>query len=288
MQRPLRATSFLFLLITVATIAIDAPARADDHADVRLIPRVDRIYLAFSDTEHAQDLGAGLGAPIVTGPGYGLAAFASYALTELRDGGVLSQSPLRLHRFEAMLGGGAAFAPGWTVQGALGVAYASDLEAATWDAVQPTLSLMIHHVASDATAWAIGAAYTTGSPYTPLLPIIGFVHQAAGSPLRIDVLLPHHLRIDLETSPRLRLGLGTEARGTTWSVEGRRGTLALGRAGATEFAAVSVALFHPLRLEARLGVETTQYTLPTRTGDAVTTHALQSDVFAQLMLVVAP
>lgn len=282
MYRPLRAMPFFVLLI-----AITAPARAIADDALRLLPRVDRIYLAFSETDHTVDAGAGVGAPIVTGPGYGLAAFASYAFTELR-GGAFAQPPLHLHRFEAMLGGGAALAAGWTLQGALGVAYASDLEAASWDAVQPTVSMMIHHVAGDATAWAIGAAYTTGSPYASLLPIVGFVHQAPGAPLRIDVLLPHHLRIDYETSPRLRLGIGTEARGTTWSAQGRRGTLALGRAGATEFAAISVAIAGPLRLEARLGVETTQYTLATPAGTDVATQALQTDLFGQLMLVVAP
>src|SRR5262249_32278219 len=142
--------------------------------------------------------------PLVHGAGYGIALLAGYQATWLDAAVPGGDAHLRLHRFEATLAGGGSVAPGWSLAGSFGGAHASDLKQVTWARLQLTTSLTINHELGPSDAVVVGGIYSSTGELSPVLPALGYVHQRRGAPLRIDVLLPHHARVQYAVTPRLR------------------------------------------------------------------------------------
>jgi hypothetical protein len=225
-------------------------------------------------------------APLVRGDGYGSALLLGYGATQLDVGP--GDHDFTLHRFEATLAGGGALAPGWSLRGSVGAAYASDLHVATWSALQVTSAAMVHHVLGPSDAVVVGIVYTSTSELYPVLPIIGYVHQREGSALRFDVLLPHHVRAEYELGPQLRAALGIEVVGNTWVVHPAAIELRARRAGGASFGELRLAVSELVCLEARVGVSVDRYTLPAMTGSTTVDQPLRAAAFAQLAVIVAP
>ncbi len=262
-------------------------------ADRRLSPRTDAVYLSFSqihdDVLVSRDLRISAGAPLVRGDGFGFGVFQRYATTWI-DSDELLPSALVLHRFDLMLGGGARLAPGWSLRGAVGVTYASDLHEhdLSWQPFQLTVAALVRHPLGPSDAWMAGVAYSSGSSLYPVLPTLGYVHQQAGAPFRFDALLPHHVRAVYDLSPRWYGALGIEVHGDKWLVRGMRQSIDTRRDGGAIFGELGVAAVGAVHVECRLGLSVDRYTLPDVMTDTSQRLSLRPAAFTQLLAVVAP
>ena len=211
--------------------------------------------------------------------GYGV-THLDVATDEVHDG-------FELHRFEATLGGGATLAPGRSLRASIGTAYASDLHAGAWPALQLTSSAMIHWVLGPDDAVVVGAVYTSTAEFLPVLPIVGYVHQRDGSRFRFDVFLPRHVRAEYELHRCVRGAVGVEAMGNTWAVA-MRSQQRIRRAGGSLFGELGFVLTRSMRLEARAGLSVARYTVPADASGAIIDDSLRPAGFAQLALLLAP
>jgi hypothetical protein len=236
----------------------------------------------------ARDLQLKAAAPLVRGDGYGAALMLSFDSTHLDI--ATDDAELDLYRFETMIGGGMALAPGWSLRGSVGTAYSSDLRDATWSALQYTTSAMIHHVVGPSDALVGGLVYTSSSSFIPVLPLLGYVHQRDGSPLRFDVFLPHHARVEYEVRSWLRTAVGTEVFGSTWMLKlaPNQSDVSARRQGGAGFAEVQWCMTRMLHVEARGGIAVERYTLPMQPAGAPQDQPLRASAFGQLSFVVAP
>ncbi len=279
--------------------AISAPDPAPPPAaerprgeGMRLSPRVDAVLVSYMTTLSGdiatRDVIGKAAAPLVRGNGYGVALLGGYAGTHLDTRMSEGDSHLRVHRFEATLGGGGGLAPGWSLRGSLGVAHASDLEAFRWNSLQATLSGSVHHVLGPSDAVVVGLVYTSTAEFFPVLPLIGYVHQRERSPFRLDVFLPRHARVQYALAPRVRGALGIEALGTTWNIHTARGTLDAKRGAGATFAELEFGVTPLIYLQARAGVLVAKYTLPAEQDGVTLERGLRAAGFAQLAVVLAP
>ncbi|HET9620304.1 MAG TPA: hypothetical protein VFP84_02980 [Kofleriaceae bacterium] len=268
-----------------------------DHAPSpgqRLSPRADVVLASISNVHsgayNVQDLKLKAAAPLARGNGYGLALLLNYDATRIDTPGPMTTDRLTLHRFEAMLGGGVGVAPGWSLRGSFGVSHSSDLEATTWQAVEVTSTAMLHHVITPSDAIVFGVVYTSTAQLFPVLPLLGYVHQAEGSPFRLDIFLPHHVRAEYALLHRLRGALGLEAAGDTWTVHlaKTRGEQLATREGGAVFAELSLLATNMVHVEARAGMSVDRYEIPTATDTMPHDQPLRAASFAQLQVVVAP
>jgi len=271
----------------------DSSPETEDAATAarRLAPRNDSVYLSiykiYEPSLSSRDVRVGVGAPVLRGDGYGVGLFQRYAATWI-EGDQLPDE-LVLHRFDVMLGGGGRLAPGWSLRGALGVSYGSDLQlgGVASAAFGVTTAALVHHALGPSDAIIFGAAYASSSSFYPVLPIIGYVHQRAGSRFRFDAQLPHHVRVSYDLTPRLQAALGLEVHGDKWLVHGTRAQLDTRRDGGSAFAELGVAVAGPVRLDVRVGISVDRYTLPDVMTDTSHEGALAISGFAQLLAVVA-
>jgi hypothetical protein len=259
---------------------------------MRLSPRVDAVLVSWMTTlggdVATRDVIVKAAAPLVRGDGYGVALLGSYAGTHLDTRMPEGNAHLRVHCFEATLGGGVGLLPGWSLRGSLGVAHASDLAVFRWSSLQLTSSATVHHVLGPADAVVVGAVYTSIAEFSPVLPMIGYVHQREGSPFRLDVFLPHHARVQYALARRLRGALGIEALGTTWNIHTGRGTQDAKRGAGATFGEIELGLTSLLYLQARAGVLIARYTLPSERDGMTLERGLGAGGFAQLAVVVVP
>ena len=274
----------------VDTVTSTAPDPVKPPAP-HLSPRNDAVLVSIStihnDAYAVSDLRLKAAAPIARGDHYGVALMLNYDATRID----MPAMPvdLTLHKFEAMLGGGTRIAPDWSLRGSFGVSHSSDLVDSTWQAVAVTSSAMLHHIVTPSDAIVFGVAYTSTAQVFPVLPLLGYVHQRAGSPFRLDIFLPHHVRAEYTLSPRLRGTLGLEAAGDTWTVHLPRTSEQLAtREGGATFAELSFAATDLIHLEARAGLSVDRYALPRPMDNMVENQPLRASSFAQLLLVVAP
>jgi hypothetical protein len=274
------------VLLATSGVAAAEPAVP---ASRRLSPRVDAVLVSYSATRNGSlsttDLRLKAGAPIVRGDGYGLALLAGYDGTHIDVAMADGEHHLSLHRLDATLAGGAGLAPDWSIRGSLGTAYSSDLRVGSWSAVQVTSSAMLHHVLGPSDGVVFGVVYTSTGELFPVLPIVGYVHQREGSPVRFDVFLPRHARVEYELGPRLRGALGIEVNGNTWVLQAAADSAR--RAGGAVFAELEVFATQLVRLEARAGMSVDRYRLPA-TMDTSYEQPLRAAAFAQLAVVVVP
>lgn len=276
-----------------------------DHADVpalpaeppvsdgqRLSPRTDMVLTSITTTHNSgldvRDLRLKAAAPLVRGDGYGLALLMNYGATWLSYPSGSASEELTLHRFEAMVGGGAGMADDWSLRGSFGVSHSSDLVDSTWDALQATACMMLHKVATPSDAVMFGAVYTSASQLVPVLPLFAYVHQAPGSPFRFDLFLPHHVRVEYGLSQRWRSAAGLEASGDTWAVHMGHASQQASREGGAVFGELQLQLTRMLHAEARAGMSVDRYELPMQAGGPVQSLGLRASTFGQLSLVVAP
>lgn len=257
----------------------------------KLSPRSDAVLASYTATRDADlatwDLRLKAGAPLVRGDGFGVALLADYAATHLALDMPEGDEELTLHRFEATLGGGAGIAPGWSLRGSFGVNYGTDLQRATTDALRVTASAMAHHVLGPSDAVLAGAVYTQADEILPVLPLLGYVHQRDGSPLRIDVFLPHHARAEYALWPRVRGAFGLETFGSTWLLQMAQSQMRARRAGGSLFGELELLATSLVRVQARLGLTVARYTLPAPDGTP-RDFPLRAAGFAQLAIVVEP
>jgi hypothetical protein len=262
-------------------------------ADRRLSPRNDAVYLSVWQIHDgvlvSRDVRIGAGAPLVRGDGFGVGVFGRYATTWI-DSDELLPGALALHRFDLMLGGGSRLAPGWSLRGAVGVTYASDLHvhAPSWQPFQLTVAALVRHPLGPSDAWLAGVAYASSSGLYPVLPTLGYVHQRAGAPFRFDALLPHHVRAVYDLTPRWYGALGIEVHGDRWLVRGTRQSIDTRRDGGAIFGELGVAAVGAVHVECRLGLSVDRYTLPDAMTDTGHRLSLRPAAFAQLLAVVAP
>ncbi len=292
-------------VVSIALAVAAAEAEADDSGDAarppepaaaaaearKLSPRTDAVMAAYSAMYDGdlttQDLRVRAGAPLVRGDSFGLGLLLGYDLTHWGFTAQSGEGDLALHRFEATLGGGGALAPGRSLRASLGVAYGSDLRDATWSALQLTSSAMVHWVLGPDDAIVVGAVYTSTAELLPVLPIFGYVHQRNGSPVRIDIFIPKHVRAEYDLHPCIRGALGVEVLGNTWIAQWMQSQGTVKRAGGTAFGELGFRLTPRTRLEARLGLAVMRNTLPALAG-VMHENALRPGSFAQLALRFVP
>lgn len=274
---------------------VEPPAVAAEPAvsdGQRLSPRTDIVMASMATTHNAaldvRDLRLKAAAPLVRGDGYGLALMMNYGATWLSYPAGSTSEQLTLHRFEAMVGGGAGLADGWSLRGSVGVSYSSDLGDENWDALQATACMMLHKVATPSDAVMFGAVYTSASQLFPVLPLFAYVHQAPGSPFRFDLFLPHHVRAEYSLSHRWRGAAGLEASGDTWSVHMGHASQQATREGGAVFGEIQLQLTRMLHAEARAGMSVDRYTLPMQLDGPIESLGVRASTFGQLSLVVAP
>jgi hypothetical protein len=278
---------------------IDSVARstAEAHAPSpgqRLSPRSDVVLMSASSVNNSsyavQDFKLKAAAPLARGSGYGLALLLNYDATRIDAPMTTSTDHLTLHRFEAMVGGGAGIAPDWSLRGAFGVSHSSDLEASTWGALQVTSTAMLHHVVTPSDAIVFGVVYTSTAQLFPVLPLFGYVHQREGSPFRLDIFLPHHVRAEYALFSRLHSAVGIEAMGDTWTVHmaHARGEQLATREGGAIYGELSLFATNMIHIEARAGMSVDRYELPSMMDPVVHDQPLRAARFAQLQVVVAP
>jgi len=272
--------------------ADDEPAREDTKArDRRLAPRNDTVFVSISqlhdDELASRDQRVSIGAPVLRGDRYGAGLFLRYQTTWIDSDRFLARG-LVVHRFDVMLGGGGQLTPGWLIRGGLGTTYASDLHQSSpaFEAVHSTAAVIVRHVIGPGDAWLAGIAYASSSNLYPILPILGYVHEQPGSPFRIDVQLPHHVRVEYRFTGTLNAAFGLEAHGDVWLVAGMHRDLDARRNGGAVFGELGVAAYGPIELELRLGVAIDSYTLPSVMTDTTIDLPLRPSSFGQLLVVV--
>jgi hypothetical protein len=257
----------------------------------RLSPRSDAVLASCTATLNAElaayDFRLRAGVPLLRGDGYGVALLGGYGATRLDVALPDLEPELTLHRFEAILGGGAAIAAGWSLRGSFGLAHSSDLRDSTWSALQVTSSAMAHHVLGPADAVIVGIIYSQSAELSPVLPILGYVHQREASPFRIDIFLPHHVRAEYELTPRLRGALAIETAGSTWVLQMGPAERRARRAGGSLFGEIDLSATQLVRLEARLGLSIDRYTLPQLDGSP-REQPLRAAAIAQLSILIVP
>jgi len=283
--------------LALIAAALAGTARADDAAAVherQLSPRNDTMFLSMSqihdDELISRDLRLSAGVPLLRGDGYGLALFQRYAVTEMQSERYLADD-LVLHRFDVMVGGGARLAPEWSLRGAIGLTYASDLHigGVSADAMHGTAAAIVHHVLGPSDAMSVGVAYASSSELLVVLPILGYVHQRAGSPFRFDAELPHHVRAVYAFAPAWEAAFGIEVHGDVWLASGMRENVEVRRSGGAMFLELGLAAYGPIRVEARGGLSVDTYRLPDPTmPDATRDLGLRPASFAQLQVTVLP
>jgi hypothetical protein len=289
-----RLTGALILLGVAAagasaeTTGDAAPAAPSATEAAKLSPRTDGVMAAYSATYDGelttQDLRLKAAAPLVRGPAFGLGLLAGYAMTHLAFPTETGDDSLRLHRFEATLAAGSTLAPGRSIRVSLGTAYASDLRVSAWSALQVTSSATVHWVLGSDDAILLGAVYTSAPEFSPVLPIIGYVHQRDGSRFRFDMFIPKHVRAEYELHPRVRGALGIEALGNIWAVQRLQAEQSVKRAGGSIFGELGFQLARWMRLEVRAGVCVMRHTLPADAIDAESEQSLRAGGFTQLLL----
>jgi hypothetical protein len=266
-----------------------APPPADAR---KLSPRTEAVMAAYSATYDGElttrDLRLKGGVPLVRRDGFGVGLLLGYGLTRLGFATEDREEDLKLHRFEAMLGGGGALAPGRSLRMSIGTAYASDLRDSTWSALQFTSTAMLHWVLGPDDAILLGALYTSSPELSPVLPILGYVHQRDGSRFRFDMFLPRHVRAEYELHSCIRGALGIEALGNTWAVQPMQSQDSVRRAGGAMFGELAFRLTQHTRLEARIGVSVQRHTLPPQASDAMRARSLRPAGFTQLAFLIAP
>jgi hypothetical protein len=270
----------------------DGDELAHDDAKLRdrqLAPRNDSVFASFSqlhdDEIASRDMRISLGAQVLHGDDYGVGLFQHYSTTWIDSNRFLARG-LELHRFDLMLGGGGRLADGWSLRGGLGVTYASDLSSPTFEAVHSTAVAIVRHVVGPSDAWTAGIAYASSSSIYPILPVLGYVHQAPGSPFRIDVQLPHHARVEYRFAHNLNAAFGAEAQGDLWLVAGMRKNLESRRDGGAIFGELGVPIYGPVELDLRLGVSVVSYTLPNVMTDMTVDLPVRASSFGQVLVVV--
>jgi hypothetical protein len=277
--------------------ALEVKAQDDKPSDSeRLSPRADLVMAGFtsinSSSLSVQDYRIKAAAPVARGDHYGIALLVNYAATSIDYSEMGRADHLMLHRFEAMLGGGTSMAMlgnGWSLRGSFGVSHSSDLRDTTWDSVEITSCAMLHYVIDPSNAIVFGVVYTNPNQLFPVLPLLGYVHQREGSPFKLDIFLPHHVRGEWTMSKRLRSALGAEASGDQWTVQLQEGAarqqVMTSREGGALFAEMQLYLNRMVHLEARAGVSVDRYTLPEQAQMGIT-PPFRAASFAQLSLVV--
>lgn len=283
----------------VVVAAALGTARADTvesedlaSAERRLAPRSDSVFVSVSqiqrDSVSSRDVRLSAGVPVLRIRGVGVGVFLRYATTWIDSERRLPET-LSLHRFDAQLGGGGRLAAGWSLRGALGVTYASDLNlpGLPGEGFQMTTALILRRVLGPSDAWVAGLSYSSGSNLFPVLPILGYVHQRAASPFRFEAMLPRHVRVVYQLTPRLHGALAVEAHGDKWLVRGMNRPLDARREGGSAFGEIGLAVYGPLRLDGRFGMSFDSYTLPDAMTGTSDDLPLAASAFAQLLLVVA-
>lgn len=274
----------------------DAPAPPPLPVGRRLAPRNDAMLLSITRTSNgdvvATDLRVKAGVPVFRSARGGAALTLGYTATHLELPMAEPAPDLTLHRFEATLGGGGGFAPDWSLRGALGVAYASDLVSATSRAVTATATASVQRVLGPSDAVSAGLVYLSRSDLFPVLPALGYVHQREGSPLRIDILLPRYARAEYRFAPRATAALGVEFIAGRWAIESKIASqiaeLEVKRLGGVGFAELELQASELVRFQARLGLAFTRYTLPAETAGTTHDGSAQLGGVAQLGVVVVP
>lgn len=276
--------------IEAATVA--PAAEVHESAGQRLSPRADMVLASIATTHNgsldARDLRVKMAAPLAVGDGYGLALIAGYGTTQLRFPSGRSTQDLQLHKFEAMVGGGMGLSDGWSLRGSAGAAHGSDLHDMSLTDLQITSCAMLHKVLTPSDALVFGAVYTSTSPTIPVIPMLGYVHQAEGSRFRFDAFLPHHIRAEYALTSWLHGAIGAEASGDTWTVAMARTQLKASRSGGAGFAELQWLITHMIHLEARAGVSVDKYSLPMQVDSALHDQPLRASSFGQLSVVIAP
>lgn len=294
--RPLyaRAVPRLIVLAALACASGVAAAEPSPPAPVgrRLSPRSDAVLASYTATRSAEltswDLRLRAGVPLLRGDGYGVALLGGYGATRLDVALPDLEPQLTLHRFEATIGVGGAIAPGWSLRGSVGASHSSDLQDATWSALQLTSSAMLHRVLGPSDAVIAGVVYTSSAELAPVLPILGYVHQGEASPFRLDIFLPHHARAEYELTPRLRGALGIETGGNVWALKMGPVRRRARRAGGSLFAELDLLATRLLQLQVRLGLSVDSYSLPAQLDGTPRDQPLRAAAFAQLAVLLVP
>jgi hypothetical protein len=292
-HRSIALCSFAAAALAFGQARADTSTENDDPAIAarRLSPRNDSVYLSifqiYQPSLSSRDIRVSVGAPLLRGDGYGVGLFPRYAATWI-EGDQLADE-LVLHRFDIMLGGGGRVAPGWSLRGALGASYGSDLhlDGVASAAFGLTAAALVNHVLGPSDAIIFGVAYSSSSSLYPVLPILGYVHQSAGSRFRFDAQLPHHIRVSYDLTPRLQAALGLEVHGDKWLVRGMHTQLDTRRDGGSAFAELGVAATGSVRVDVRIGISVDRYTLPDVMTDTSHKGSLALSGFAQLLAAVA-
>ncbi len=286
--------------VVLGTVAPPAHADAPDDpndadalaASRRLSPRSDVVFVSLSDI-NADELGSrdvrvSAGLPIVRGDDYGFGVVPRYTATWV-DPDVPGGRDLMLHRFDLLAGGGGRVAPGWWLRGGVGVTYASDLAGTSGSsqALQATASATVRHATGDSDAWILGVLYTSSSDLVPVLPVVGYVHQRPGSPVRVDALLPHHARVGYAFAPAWQGALGVEVFHDLWISHAMVAPFAARRDGGALYAELDVAVGR-VHFEWRTGLALMRYVLPGPATDDNHPDGLGPCVFAQLLAVAPP
>lgn len=261
-------------------------------ASRRLSPRSDAALASFTATRNgalaARDLRLKAGAPIVRGDGYGAGLLVGYGSTHLDIAMAGLDRELALHRFDVTLGGGAGFAPGWSLRGSVGVSHGSDLHDTDWTDLQLTSSASVHHVLGDSDAIVVGVVYTSSAELLPVLPMLGYVHHRDGSRFRLDVFLPRHARGEYALRHWARVALGVEAMGDTWNLQVAGAERHVRRAGGSVFGELQLLATAMIRVQARAGLSVESYTVPSAPDGAVREQPLRAAGIAQLAVLIAP
>jgi hypothetical protein len=105
-----------------------------------------------------------------------------------------------------------------TLFGYVGLLSASDLKSAPLDSFQPAFAVYATYALGDADALLFGVGLARFSGALWPVPLLGYVHQATGSPFRFDALLPQWIRAYYAVVPPVRLALGIDYDSDAWSV----------------------------------------------------------------------
>lgn len=228
--------------------------------------------------------------PLVRGDTVRFGLQLGYAATELDTTEPTTADRRSLHRFDLGVGGSVKLGESFDLRGNVLGSHASDLNASTSKALQAAGTLVVRWHPDESTAYFFGLGSSTQLSVTPLFPVLGLVHQAPGSPFRIEVMLPQRAVATWDFNERLRGLAGLELDARAWAVQQSDGSYdrVTRRQGLRASAGIQIRIFDDVRFDARGGVSAFAYELET----AVASRALDLDPkaapYAQLGLVITP
>lgn len=274
-------------LRSVAIVVLSCAQAVADPA--KLMPAADLVGTSVdadaNTSTHSYEDKILLGVPLPRWDGGGGAITFGRIASNLFDD---NHGELHVRTYQTGVVGGQSLGHGLILGGGATVTYGSAVDEYTANAWQLMANGTLSWTRGKSDGFIAGAVYTsTNTFWVPLIPIIGWVHQAPESPWRFDVLLPRGVRIDYALSDTSAIGGLVDVTGGSWvtSTTMSHELVMASKVRCAMAARYQRKLFGPVRLDVRMGMMIEQYDYATPMS---TDSSTRPGAYGQLGIIAGP